>query len=79
MYVNSLEILAGIITLTKTVWNWKINNQHVLKKSMQRKQIINSSKLFKQILLKRFIHVHSNKVLNDIIAVYFFLLEKEIQ
>lgn len=79
MYVNSLEILAGIITLTKTVWNWKINNQHVLKKSMQRKQIINSSKLFKQILLKRFIHVHSNKVLNDIIAVYFFLLEIKIQ
>lgn len=39
---------------------------------MQRKQIINSSKLFKQILLKRFIHVHSNEVLNDIIAVYFF-------
>lgn len=33
MYVNSLEILAGIITLTKTVWNWKINNQHVLKKN----------------------------------------------
>lgn len=46
---------------------------------MQRKQIINSSKLFKHILLKRFIHVHSIKVLNDIIAVYFFLLEKEIQ
>lgn len=47
---------------------------------MQRKkQIINSSKLFKQILLKRFIHVHSNKVLNDIIAVYFFLLEIKIQ
>lgn len=79
MYVNSLEILAGIITLTKTVWNWKINNKHVLKKSMQRKQIINSSKLFKHILLKRFIHVHSNKVLNDIIAVYFFLLEIKIQ
>lgn len=46
---------------------------------MQRKQIINSSKLFKQILLKRFIHVRSNKVLNDIIAVYFFLLEIKIQ